>query len=115
MPALGGALGEEGVDKVAEYVFKISGREHDTEKAEAGGQLFATYCVACHGTDGTGNKMLGAPNLTDGIWLYGGSPTLVRHTIRNGRNGNMPAQADKLKAEKIHLLTAYVYSLSKNQ
>lgn len=115
MPALGGALGEEGVDKVAEYVFKISGREHDTEKAEAGDQLFATYCVACHGTDGTGNKMLGAPNLTDGIWLYGGSPTLVRHTIRNGRNGNMPAQADKLKAEKIHLLTAYVYSLSKNQ
>lgn len=115
MPALGGALGEEGVDKVAEYVFKISGREHDAEKAEAGGQLFATYCVACHGTDGTGNKMLGAPNLTDGIWLYGGSPTLVRHTIRNGRNGNMPAQADKLKAEKIHLLTAYVYSLSKNQ
>ena len=58
MPALGGALGEEGVDKVAEYVFKISGREHDADKAEAGGQLFATYCVACHGADGTGNKML---------------------------------------------------------
>lgn len=115
MPALGGALGEDGVDNVAEYVFKISGREHDVKKAEAGGQLFATYCAACHGADGTGNKMLGAPNLTDGIWLYGGSPTLVRHTIRNGRNGNMPAQADKLKAEKIHLLTAYVYSLSKNQ
>ncbi|MFT6420452.1 MAG: cytochrome c oxidase cbb3-type subunit 3 [Porticoccus sp.] len=115
MPALGGALGEDGVDNVAEYVFKLSGREHDAKKAEAGGQLFATYCAACHGADGTGNKMLGAPNLTDGIWLYGGSPTLVRHTIRNGRNGNMPAQADKLKAEKIHLLTAYVYSLSKNQ
>ena len=115
MPALGTALGEEGVDNVAEYVFKISGREHDAEKAEAGGQLFATYCAACHGPDGTGNKMLGAPNLTDGIWLYGGSPTLVRHTIRNGRNGNMPAQGDKLKAEKIHLLAAYVYSLSKNQ
>ncbi|MAZ70894.1 cytochrome-c oxidase, cbb3-type subunit III [Porticoccus sp.] len=115
MPALGGALGEDGVDNVAEYVFKISGREHDAKKAEAGSQLFATYCAACHGADGTGNKMLGAPNLTDGIWLYGGSPTLVRHTIRNGRNGNMPAQADKLKAEKIHLLTAYVYSLSKNQ
>ncbi|WP_438957883.1 cytochrome-c oxidase, cbb3-type subunit III [Porticoccus sp.] len=115
MPALGGALGEDGVDNVAEYVFKISGREHDAKKAEAGGQLFATYCAACHGADGTGNKMLGAPNLTDGIWLYGGSPTLVRHTIRNGRNGNMPAQADKLKAEKIHLLTAHVYSLSKNQ
>lgn len=115
MPALGGALGEKGVDNVAEYVFKISGREHDATKAEVGGQLFATYCVACHGADGTGNQMLGAPNLTDGIWLYGGSPTLVRHSIRNGRNGNMPSQADKLKAEKIHLLTAYVYSLSKNQ
>lgn len=115
MPALGGALGEKGVDNVAEYVFKISDREHDAEKAEAGGQLFATYCAACHGPDGTGNQTLGAPNLTDGIWLYGGSPTLVRHSIRNGRNGNMPSQADKLKAEKIHLLTAYVYSLSKNQ
>lgn len=115
MPALVGALGEKGVDNVAEYVFKISDREHDTEKAEAGGQLFATYCAACHGPDGTGNQTLGAPNLTDGIWLYGGSPTLVRHSIRNGRNGNMPSQADKLKAEKIHLLTAYVYSLSKNQ
>ena len=115
MPAWGAVIGEEGVDTVAEYVFKLSGREHDEAKATAGAQTFATYCTACHGADGKGMTMLGAPNLTDGVWLYGGSPSLVRHSIRNGRNGNMPAQAEKLKAEKIHLLAAYVYNLSKNQ
>lgn len=115
MPAWSAVIGEEGVDTVAEYVFKLSGREHDEAKASAGAQTFATYCTACHGADGKGMAMLGAPNLTDGVWLYGGSPSLVRHSIRNGRNGNMPAQAEKLKAEKIHLLAAYVYNLSKNQ
>lgn len=115
MPAWGAILGEPGVDNVAEYVFKISGREHDAAKAEQGAQVYATYCTACHGAEGKGLTMMGAPNLTDGVWLYGGSPSMVRHSIRNGRNGNMPAQAEKLKAEKIHLLTAYVYNLSKNQ
>jgi cytochrome c oxidase cbb3-type subunit 3 len=115
MPAWGAILGEQGVDNVAEYVFKISGREHDAAKAEQGAQVYATYCTACHGAEGKGLTMMGAPNLTDGVWLYGGSPSMVRHSIRNGRNGNMPAQAEKLKAEKIHLLTAYVYNLSKNQ
>lgn len=115
MPAWGTVIGEEGVDQVAEYVFKLSGREHDEAKANVGAQTYATYCAACHGAEGKGVAAMGAPNLTDGVWLYGGSPSLVRHSIRNGRNGNMPAQADKLKAEKIHLLTAYVYNLSKNQ
>lgn len=115
MPAWGAVIGEEGVDQVAEYVFKLSGREHDEAKANSGAQTYATYCAACHGAEGKGVAAMGAPNLTDGVWLYGGSPSLVRHSIRNGRNGNMPAQADKLKAEKIHLLTAYVYNLSKNQ
>ena len=115
MPAWGAVIGEEGVDQVAEYVFKLSGREHDEAKANGGAQTYATYCAACHGAEGKGVAAMGAPNLTDGVWLYGGSPSLVRHSIRNGRNGNMPAQADKLKAEKIHLLTAYVYNLSKNQ
>lgn len=115
MPAWGAVIGEEGVDQVAEYVFKLSGREHDEAKASVGAQTYATYCAACHGAEGKGVAAMGAPNLTDGVWLYGGSPSLVRHSIRNGRNGNMPAQADKLKAEKIHLLTAYVYNLSKNQ
>ena len=115
MPAWGAVIGEEGVDNVAEYVFKISGREHDTDKAVEGSKVFATYCASCHTPAGTGMAALGAPNLTDGIWLYGGSPSLVRHSIRNGRNGNMPAQNEKLKAEKIHLLAGYVYYLSKNR
>ncbi|MGV6807598.1 MAG: cytochrome-c oxidase, cbb3-type subunit III [bacterium] len=115
MPAWGAVMGEEGVDQVAEYVFQISGRDHDGEKAEAGKQLYATYCAACHSADGTGNQAVGAPNLTDGVWLYGGSPVLVRHSIRAGRNGVMPAQKDLLKEDKINLLAAYVYRLSKTQ
>lgn len=115
MPAWGAVIREEGVDNVAEYVFNISGREHDAVKSEKGAQIYTTYCAACHGADGTGMAAIGAPNLTDGVWLYGGSPSLVRHSIRNGREGDMPAQADKLKAEKIHLLAGYVYNLSKNQ
>ena len=115
MPAWGNVIGEDGVDNVAEYVFKISGREHDAAKAEKGTQVYATYCASCHMPDGSGMQALGAPNLTDGIWLYGGSPALVRHSIRNGRNGLMPAQKDLLREDKIHLLTGYVYSLSKNR
>lgn len=115
MPAWGSVIGEEGVDQVAEYVFKLSGREHDVAKAEAGQGVFLTYCAACHGPDGAGMQVLGSPDLTDGAWLYGGSPTLVRHSIRAGRNGNMPAQQHQLKEEKINLLAAYVYRLSKVQ
>jgi cytochrome c oxidase cbb3-type subunit 3 len=115
MPGWGTVIGDDGVDNVAEYVFKISGREHDAEKAAEGEKVYATYCGSCHMPQGTGMAALGAPNLTDGVWLYGGSPSLVRHSIRNGRNGNMPAQNEMLKAEKIHLLTGYVYNLSKNQ
>lgn len=114
MPAWGGVIGEDGVNNVAEYVFKISDREHDVKKAVAGEKIYATYCASCHTPEGTGMTALGAPNLTNGIWLYGGSPSLVRHSIRSGRNGNMPAQVNQLKAVKIHLLTGYVYGLSKN-
>ncbi|MFA5494130.1 MAG: cytochrome-c oxidase, cbb3-type subunit III [Porticoccaceae bacterium] len=112
MTPFGQVLGEQGVVDTANYVFSLSGRDHDAASAERGGALFATYCVACHGADAKGNQLIGAPNLTDNIWLYGGSPEIVRHTIRNGRQGNMPAQQELLKDDRIHLLTAYVYSLS---
>jgi len=112
MPAWGSVIGEDGIEKVVAYVFSLSGRNLDPARAEAGKTVFATYCAACHGADGKGNQAVGAPNLTDNIWLYGGSPELVKHTIRAGRNGVMPAQGEKLKANKIHLLAAYVYSLS---
>lgn len=112
MPVWGTILGEEGVVNVSEYVLSLSNSEHDKIKAETGAKLFATNCVACHGADGKGNHQFGAPNLTDGIWLYGKKPAEIRHTIRDGRNGVMPAQKDNLKEDKIHLLAAYVYSLS---
>lgn len=112
MPAWSNVIGEEGVVNVTEYVLQLSGSEHDAAKAEAGAKVFAANCVACHGADGKGNQLVGAPNLTDKIWLYGGKPATIRQTIRNGRNGIMPAQQELLKEDRIHLLAAYVYSLS---
>ncbi|WP_087466379.1 cytochrome-c oxidase, cbb3-type subunit III [Cellvibrio sp. PSBB006] len=115
MPAWGALMGETGVVNVSEYVLQMSGQEHDAAKAELGAKLFNQNCVACHGVDGKGNQALGAPNLTDDIWLYGGEPQDIRATLRNGRNGVMPAQQELLKADRIHLLAAYVYSLSLEQ
>ena len=115
MPSWGPILGEEGVADADEYVLQLSGQEHDAEKAAAGAKLFATNCAACHGADGKGNHAVGAPNLTDNIWLYGGKPEVIRQTIRAGRNGVMPAHGEILKEDRIHLLAAYVYSLSLEQ
>ncbi len=114
MPAWGNVIGEDGINAVTEYVFSMSGRDHDATAAEKGKTIYGQFCAACHGPDGKGMTAIGAPNLADGIWLYGGSPEQVRHTLRNGRNGVMPAQKDLLQEGKIHLLTAYVYQLSKN-
>ncbi|MFW1676254.1 cytochrome-c oxidase, cbb3-type subunit III [Pontibacter sp. JAM-7] len=112
MPPWGSVLGEEGVRDVASYVLSLSGQEADKESAARGQGQFQALCTACHGTDGKGVQMLGAPNLTDDIWLYGGTFEKVAHSIRNGRAGMMPAHKDLLSNEKIHLITAYVYSLS---
>ena len=114
MPAWGPIIGEENVAAAAQYVLALSGNEHNAAQAEHGKAVFAQNCAACHGADGTGNQLLGAPNLTDDIWLYEGTPQGIRHSIRNGRSNVMPAQDDKLREEKIHLLTAYVYSLSQS-
>jgi len=116
MPAWEAALGgEAGVSDMTEYVFSLSGRNVDQAAAMRGKEKFATLCVACHGADGTGNQALGAPNLTDNIWLYGGTPARVMETIAKGRNGKMPAQREFLGEEKAHLLAAYVYSLRTGQ
>ncbi|VAW54904.1 Cytochrome c oxidase (cbb3-type) subunit CcoP [hydrothermal vent metagenome] len=113
MPAweepLGGA---EGVDEVANYVMSLAGRKVDAELAIAGKEKFEIFCAGCHMPDGTGNKALGAPNLSNNIWLYGGSPRTIKETIAKGRAGKMPAHSEFLGAAKAHVLAAYVYSLS---
>ena len=112
MPPWGKALGEQAVKDVAHYVMQISGRTHDGLRANRGKEVFQTNCVACHGPDGKGNQALGAPNLTDNIWLYGGGESTLIDTIGNGRNGVMPAWGEFLGPEKTHLVAGYVYSLS---
>jgi cytochrome c oxidase cbb3-type subunit 3 len=79
--------------------------------AAAGKTLFEANCAACHMPDGTGMAAMGAPNLTDKVWLYGGSESAIMEAINKGRNGNMPAQLQALGDAKVHLLAAYVYGL----
>jgi len=112
MPPWGSIIGDKGVTDVTAYVMSINGRESDSAQVAAGEKVFQTYCVACHGADATGNPALGAPNLKNGIWLYGGTPEQISHSIRAGRNGVMPAHGDTLSEDKIHIITAYVYGLS---
>ncbi|QJQ98162.1 cytochrome-c oxidase, cbb3-type subunit III [Halomonas sp. PGE1] len=108
-------LGETNIENVTQHVLALSGLEHDEERAERGAATYASVCAACHMPDGTGNQALGAPNLTNDIWLYqapGQSVAdSVRQTLRNGRNGHMPAQAAYIGEERVHLVAAYVYSL----
>lgn len=111
MPAMIDAVGgEEGVKEVVSYVRSLSGLKHDAALAAKGQAKFA-ICAACHGQDGKGMRALGAPNLTDNIWLYGASEETIAESIRNGRNNNMPAQLERLGPAKLHLLTAYVWGL----
>jgi len=112
MPAWGQILGNEGVFNVSEYILSLGGRDSNLTAAAAGKQKYAQLCVACHAADAKGNPALGAPNLTDKVWLYGASQRSVMASIAEGRNGQMPAHKDFLDEGKIHVLTAYVYSLS---
>lgn len=112
MPAWGSALGEDGVDQVAAYVYSLNGRSAPAHLTQPGAAKFAAMCASCHGADGTGNQLLGAPNLTDNVWLYGGSLDAIRQTIRDGRQGVMPAHKDLLGEDRVHIVAAYVYSLS---
>jgi cytochrome c oxidase cbb3-type subunit 3 len=112
MPPMGAALGEDGVREVVAYVQQLSGQKADPGMANAGQPRFQMVCAACHGMDGIGNQALGAPNLTDETWLYGGNPADIEQTIVGGRNGNMPAHENLLSEDHRRLLTAYVISLS---
>ena len=112
MPPWGAALGDQGVADVTQYTLSLAGRDHDAAAATRGQAQYNTLCVACHGPTGAGNALLGAPNLTNDIWLYGSSADEIAFTIKNGRNGNMPSFADVLDEQKAHILAGYVTGLS---
>jgi cytochrome c oxidase cbb3-type subunit III len=115
MPAFADQLKADQITDVAQYVMSLSGRSTATEAVLRGETTFKTLCAACHGAEGKGNVALGAPNLTDNIWLYGGGMATITETLIKGRQGQMPAQKDLLGEARVHLLAAYVYSQSREQ
>jgi cytochrome c oxidase cbb3-type subunit 3 len=114
MPAWGTVLQANQIEYVTEYTLSLSGRNHKATDAQRGAEIFTQYCAACHGVDGKGNKFVGAPNLTDKVWLYGASKRRIIQTITEGRTGQMPAHKNFLGEDKVHLLAAYVYGLKLN-
>jgi cytochrome c oxidase cbb3-type subunit 3 len=113
MMAWGPVLGDQGVEEVVAYIQQISGQPHDATLAAAGaGRFQTTGCIGCHGVDGKGNPLLGAPNLTDDTWLYGGDAATLKESVTNGRAGQMPAWGEKLGEQRVKLLAAYVTKLA---
>ena len=112
MPGWKDILDRESIFNVTQYVRSLGGNPIDPAVKIQGQKVYEANCVVCHGADGTGNQMMGAPNLADNIWLYGGSQRAVLKSVEVGRSGRMPAHDDFLGEAKIHLLAAYIYSLS---
>ena len=114
MPPMAAAVGSaDDVRNVANYVLSLSDSPHNGVAAQLGKAKFVA-CAACHGPDGKGNQALGAPNLTDKVWLHGWGEDAVVSMIVNGKSNQMPAQAQRLSADQIHVLAAYVWSLSQS-
>jgi cytochrome c oxidase cbb3-type subunit 3 len=114
MPPLAAALGEQGVAEVAAYAWTLNGRQAEpalAALAARGAERFATLCAACHGPEGKGNPALGAPDLTNDAWLYGGDYETIKTTVAGGRTGRMPAHGALLGEQKVKLVAAYVRSL----
>lgn len=111
MPAFDGVLKPNEINDVIAHIQTISGQRKADGASARGATLFAANCVQCHGTDGKGVRAMGGPNLTDGIWLYGGDTATLRQTIRYSRQGVMPRWNEKLDPVTIKMLAAYVHSL----
>ena len=112
MPPMAAAVGgPEDVKNLAHYVLSLSGSPHDAARAALGQAKFAV-CGACHGPDGKGMQAIGAPNLTDNIWLHGPGEQAIVEIVTNGKSNLMPAQAKILTEAQIHVLTAYVWGMS---
>jgi cytochrome c oxidase cbb3-type subunit 3 len=115
MPAFGEILDRQQIDQLVAYILSLGGREADAEAAAAGAAVFAENCAACHGEDGKGMPELGAPNLTDSIWLYGGEPGQIAAQIRQPHMGVMPAWQGRLSDPTIKMLNVYVHALGGGQ
>jgi len=113
MPKFGadGLLDKAQIGQVVQYVLQISGQEHDATGASEGAVVFADNCASCHAEDGTGDRMQGAPNLTDRIWLYGGDVATLTDTVTNARFGVMPAWGQRLSEDEVKAVTLYVHQL----
>ena len=112
MPPMAAAVGSpDDVKNVAHYVLSLSNSPHDSLRASLGKSKFGA-CAACHGNDGKGNQAIGAPNLTDKVWLHGWGEETIVAMVNNGKTNQMPAQKDRLTDSQIHVLTAYVWGLS---
>jgi cytochrome c oxidase cbb3-type subunit 3 len=115
MPGFAAQFEPAAIDELVEYVQQLAGRDVDAERAAAGQMRYQTVCIACHGPTGEGMAVLGGLALNDEIWRYGGGPAAIRESIANGRMGQMPAQAPLLGPDRVHVLAAYVLSLSEEE
>lgn len=113
MPAFAEQLKPEQIKDVAQYVLTLSGRSASKDAAARGEQTYKQICIACHGPTGKGNQALGAPNLSDDVWLYSGSAAAIEEAVTRGRAGVMPAHKQLLGEARVHLLAAYVYAQSR--
>ena len=111
MPAFGEILEKEQIDQVVQYVTSLSSTDYDVELAALGETVFGENCSACHGADGTGERALGAPNLADAIWLYGGDVDTLTETVTNARFGVMPPWGTRLSPSEVNAVAAYVHQL----
>jgi cytochrome c oxidase cbb3-type subunit 3 len=110
MPALDAVVGQQGANEVVAYVLTLNGYQAPADWVAAGKTRFETVCVACHGPDGRGNHDIGAPDLTDDVWLYGRDFTRMTETVRQGRNGFMPAWRERLGEDRCRAVAAWVYA-----
>jgi cytochrome c oxidase cbb3-type subunit 3 len=111
MPAFGDILEGDEINAVVEYVISLSAKEYDAQLAEAGAGLFTDNCSACHGDNAKGDRDIGAPNLADAIWLYGGDRETLTETVTYARYGVMPAWGQRLSEEDVRAVAVYVHSL----
>lgn len=115
MPAWGSVLGRDGVNEVTAYLLSLGGYTGPADWIAAGKARFETLCVGCHGVDGRGNPAMGAPNLTDDVWLYGGDFSSIATSVRDGRHGVMPSWRERLSEDQARLIAAWVYAQGNRQ